>query len=386
MKEQRSAIFITEDPRMQALLGEIRAVAPVPVPLLLIGESGVGKEVLGRLIHRWSGRGEVPFVPVNSALLRGELFESVIIPKMLRAYFRYDRTLLSELSRAAWRAVARFVEEAAGPGVRPAMVVVKHTFGEGVRFHPHLHALSTAGGWDRSRTWRPLPAWDPHAIRGFFEAEVFRFLRKKDLLSRERMELIRSWPHSGFNVHVSRAIPAGERSSLARVARYMFRAPLMLSRIAYDRDRATVRIDPHGSRARETTELDVLDFIARLAVQIPDPHERLVHYYGPYSNASHQRPVTKVDSLVADCPDDSDDPDQGEYIKERRIRWARLIRMVWLEDPLLCPRCGSAMRIISFITDRPVIDKILRHIGFTFSSTPAPPYRPPPHPYASPLG
>jgi ribosomal protein S27E len=286
------------------------------------------------------------------------------IPKMLRAYFRYDRTLMSDLSRAAYRAVAQFVEASAGPGVRPAMVVVKHTFGEGVRFHPHLHALATAGGWDGDQTWSPLPAWDPRAIRNLFEIEVFRFLRRKGLLSRERMELIRSWPHSGFNVHVSKAIPAGETISLALVARYILRAPLMLSRISYDRDRVTVRVDPHGSRAREATELDVLDFIARLTAQIPGPHERIVHYYGPYANASRLRSVTKATSQAPDCPTDcSDEADQGEYIKKRRVRWARLIRMVWLEDPLLYPRCGGAMRIISFITDSAVIDKILRTSG-----------------------
>jgi hypothetical protein len=122
-------------------------------------------------------------------------------------------------------------------------------------------------------------------------------------------------------------------------------------------------------------------------VQIPDPHERLVHYYGPYSNASRLRPVTNAESPTPDCRTAcTDEADQDEYIKERRIRWARLIRMVWLEDPLLCPRCGGTMRIISFITDRPVIDKILRHIGFTFSSTPAPQYHPPPHLCSSPLG
>jgi len=79
---------------------------------------------------------------------------------MLRACFRYDRTLMTDLSRAAYRAVSRFIEMAAGPGVQPAMAVVEHTFGEGVRFHPHLHTLVTSGGWDPSRAWRhPLPAW-----------------------------------------------------------------------------------------------------------------------------------------------------------------------------------------------------------------------------------
>jgi len=35
---------------------------------------------------------------------------------------------------------------------------------------------------------------------------------------------------------------------------------------------------------------------------------------------------------------------------------------VWLEDPLLCPNCSGGMYIISFITDPPVVDRILRHL------------------------
>ncbi len=35
-----------------------------------------------------------------------------------------------------------------------------------------------------------------------------------------------------------------------------------------------------------------------------------------------------------------------------------LIRRVWLEDPLLCPDCGSEMGILSFITEPVVVDRI----------------------------
>jgi hypothetical protein len=69
----------------------------------------------------------------------------------------------------------------------------------------------------------------------------------------------------------------------------MLRAPVVMARISYDRDHATVRIDPHGPHGEGPIELDVLDFIARLSVRIPEPHERLVLYYGLYSNASRQR-------------------------------------------------------------------------------------------------
>jgi len=37
-----------------------------------------------------------------------------------------------------------------------------------------------------------VPTWDQGVLRELFEIEVFRFLRKRELLSRERMELILS--------------------------------------------------------------------------------------------------------------------------------------------------------------------------------------------------
>jgi hypothetical protein len=43
-------------------------------------------------------------------------------------------------------------------------------------------------------------------------------------------------------------------------------------------------------------------------------------------------------------------------------RWADLIGRVYQSDPLVCPKCGSQMRILSFITQDRVIRKILEHL------------------------
>ncbi len=43
--------------------------------------------------------------------------------------------------------------------------------------------------------------------------------------------------------------------------------------------------------------------------------------------------------------------------------WARLIHKIFEVDPLLCPNCGKAMKIIAFITSHQEIKKILKHIG-----------------------
>ncbi len=71
-------LFVTRDPRTIDLLGRIRRASRLGAPLCIRGESGVGKELVARLVHRWSGREGKPFMPVNAASIPADLFESVL--------------------------------------------------------------------------------------------------------------------------------------------------------------------------------------------------------------------------------------------------------------------------------------------------------------------
>ncbi len=55
-----------------------------------------------------------------------------------------------------------------------------------------------------------------------------------------------------------------------------------------------------------------------------------------------------------------------------------MIRKVFEVDPMVCPQCGSTMKIISFLTDYAVVDRIIAHLKLTFVAE-----RPPPPPVAS---
>jgi two-component system response regulator AtoC len=68
--------FLAASPQMLKIRQQVLQIAPVDVPVFISGESGVGKEVIARMIHLRSLRRVQPFVKVNCAALPGELLES----------------------------------------------------------------------------------------------------------------------------------------------------------------------------------------------------------------------------------------------------------------------------------------------------------------------
>lgn len=68
--------FLALSPTMKQLRAQVALVAKVDVPVLLLGESGVGKEVLARLIHKMSVRSHRSLLKVNCAALPADLLES----------------------------------------------------------------------------------------------------------------------------------------------------------------------------------------------------------------------------------------------------------------------------------------------------------------------
>jgi two-component system, NtrC family, response regulator AtoC len=68
--------FIAASPPMRKIRAQVEQVASVNVPVLLLGESGSGKEVVAKLIHKRSERASRVFLKVNCAALPGDLLES----------------------------------------------------------------------------------------------------------------------------------------------------------------------------------------------------------------------------------------------------------------------------------------------------------------------
>ena len=74
--EVEGNVPVTTSAAMEQIWALVHRVADTDVPVLLIGESGVGKDVVARRIHAASHRSARPFVKINCAALPGELLES----------------------------------------------------------------------------------------------------------------------------------------------------------------------------------------------------------------------------------------------------------------------------------------------------------------------
>lgn len=68
--------MVGSSPVMQDLRRSVLELAAIPADLILLGETGTGKEVVARCLHDFSPRAKGPFVAVNCAAIPAELIES----------------------------------------------------------------------------------------------------------------------------------------------------------------------------------------------------------------------------------------------------------------------------------------------------------------------
>jgi hypothetical protein len=92
-----------------------------------------------------------------------------------------------------------------------------------------------------------------------------------------------------------------------------------------------------------------------------------VRYYGLYANA-HRGKVKKASRQAFPLRMVEDQlrpvPSKG---------WAEMIRKVYEVDPMVCPQCGGQMKVIAFITDYAVVDRIIDHLKLRFFADKPPP-------------
>ena len=226
-------------------------------------------------------------------------------------------------------------------------------------FHPHIHALVLAGILKDDTFYQPFTI-STDVIAQLFRARVLAILFKQEIITQEIIDLLMSWNHnSGFQVHSEQKINGANGDRIEKIARYMSRAAISVERVEFNPKENTVTIYEKQNKmsSAKKAHYEVFEFMALLAGHLPSPYETITYYYGIYSSSyrGKERKEKRGES-----------PMEMEKIKGKvktSASWARLIHKIFEVDPLLCPNCGKAMKIIAFITNHQEVKIIFMHIG-----------------------
>ncbi|MDT7043627.1 sigma 54-interacting transcriptional regulator [Candidatus Nitronereus thalassa] len=84
--EAKAFGIITKDPTLLKVFSDLKKASKSHNPILLLGETGTGKEVFAKAAHQFSDRARRPFIPVNMAAISSELFESQLFGHVKGAF------------------------------------------------------------------------------------------------------------------------------------------------------------------------------------------------------------------------------------------------------------------------------------------------------------
>ena len=361
-------------------------------------------------------------------------------PWELRFLLAMDRRFLTEMLREFLRTLfawQRLRGRRAGiQDGRPGAVTFIQRFGSVLNLNPHFHSLHLDGlfaeGSGERLTFTPLPPPTNEDI----EFLTTRLAERLGVLAQRRMAQAQEQPPwdpdddapvlaanadaihlpgprllpniaaptseiskplcakvGGFSLHAARTVEASDREGLERLCRYGLRSPLSLERLSRDPDgQVRYRLRKPWIDGRTEIVLEPIAFLRRLAALIPIPYANLVRYHGVFANRSRDRfriPLPpSVESTELPPPNggsvDSEDREEvaevesaRPTVRARRLGWAQLLHRVLRVDALTCPKCATSMTIIAFLTDPPVLSRILDHLGLPSSPPPLAPARSP---------
>ena len=300
------------------------------------------------------------------------------LPKRLRIYFRYNRRLSGGLFKCAWESWKELLAETF-PTASTAGITSLHTAGDLLNFNPHIHGFFLRGVIDETGVFQALTNVNTDRLEISFSKKIFEYLLAENVLNEELIANLQSWSHSGFSVFVGNPIQADDKEARLFVLRYLKKSPIALERLEILKDTIvpTIRYYKSLNEREVYRDFSPLEFLANLSAQIPNKWEQTTRYQGLYSararNAIGSRQTTELNGKKGTLSVSTTVTQEGESCKKPVSKnWQTWIKRVYEVDPLVCPRCGSSMKIKSFVFDLTEIKRILKFAGISDWKAPPP--------------
>jgi len=188
---------------------------------------------------------------------------------------------------------------------------------------------------------------------------------------------MRCWEHSGINVFAGEPISGDNDNVRLFLARYLKIAPLAAERFVIDESGRELvmryveqldRVAPGEGRERCFSPLE---FLAELSCHIPRVFEQTTRYFGAYSPRT--RGAKCRDERFKTLLENNFEPLEPQLPRRAPSQsWARCMKLVFGVDPLCCAKCGSKMKIKSFVHSTQEIERICKFLGISSWRAPPP--------------
>ena len=121
-----------------------------------------------------------------------------------------------------------------------------------------------------------MPETPLKPLEELFRVKIIHLLVEEKLLPAERVQVLYSWKHSGFNLHAGEQVPPEAKADLEALAQYILRNPFSVEKMTLESptDIVIYRSRLNAKINRNFEVFSPTDFLAAITQHIPDPGRR----------------------------------------------------------------------------------------------------------------
>jgi hypothetical protein len=221
--------------------------------------------------------------------------------------------------------------------VKPAVIIVLHTFGRDLKFNPHFHVIVACGGFKNDGTFKKVDFFNFKYLRMAWRKLFLDVIKEHFPNNNKYKNLIQLYYNTRNGFYVRAKDDINNIDVLNKyLGRYLARPPISAKNIiSYTKETITFKYKDHKTDKEVIETIDTLKFLGRLFYHVLPKDFKSIRRYGAYARNLGQRFKDAVKSLRAIT--------RKMFISSKKLTFAERFKKYFGINPLNCPNCSEKM-------------------------------------------
>lgn len=210
------------------------------------------------------------------------------MPEILWDYVKNNRSLQKEIMNASYKATKDMFSLVLKQDVTPGFIAILHPFGRDLIFKPHVHALTTEGGFNKQNKFIQLGRYiDYDTFHKKWQYHLLTELKGK--IPNNIIDYCYTKYPNGFVAYIKPERIYASKHLIRYIGRYLRHPAIANSRIVARNEEAVRFYYEDHDKIKHYKIMLIEEFISAIIQHIPEKNQRLVRYYGVYSRRKTKR-------------------------------------------------------------------------------------------------